>query len=82
MPRESLPHVAGVTIKPRPIRRPFRGWQTGMGKPQFGPNLRERCEQGARAATRIGNSKSIKPRRHTGREPAVALNRIDKIEDK
>jgi hypothetical protein len=53
-----------------------------MGELQFGLNLGKRFEQGARSTTRIGNSKGIEPRRHTGREPAVAVNRVDKIEDK
>jgi hypothetical protein len=52
-----------------------------MGELQFGANFGKRLEQSPRATTRIGNSKSIEPRRYMRREPAVALNRIDKIED-
>ena len=53
-----------------------------MGELQFGLNFGKRFEQGARSTTRIGNSNGIEQRRHTGREPAVAVNRVDKIEDK
>ncbi len=52
-----------------------------MRELQFGPNLGKRFQQGVRATTRIGNSKGIEPRRRTGCEPTVALNRLDKIED-
>jgi hypothetical protein len=53
-----------------------------MGEPQFGPKLGEGLEQGARPATRIGNPEAIEPRRYKRCEPAVAVNCIDKIEDK
>jgi hypothetical protein len=52
-----------------------------MGELQFGANLGKRIEQSPGATTRVGNSKSIEPRRYLRREPAVALNRIYKIED-
>ena len=83
--RAMLPHRldddARIGPKPAAVDRPFGRRQSGAGKLQLGADLRQRVEPGIGAGARIRQSDRIEPRRHHRREPAVAADRIDQIED-